>query len=97
MMLRPKTLTAVLGQVISGGVQGALLLNKEGTLLAFAGFDDKNARMTAAIASSIWVSYETYGKVAFNDDLMTSLTMQCEVCHCSSRGHDLIIFLYRME
>ena len=78
-MLRPKTLTQVLGQVISGGVQGALILNKEGTLLAFAGYDDKNARMTAAIASSIWVSYEKYGRVAFNEDPLKSYTMQCEV------------------
>lgn len=87
-MLRPKTLTQVLAEVISGGVQGSLLLNKEGTLLAFAGYDDKNARMTAAIASSMWIAYEKYGQVVFNEDDLKTFTVQCEVGRLVQRSVD---------
>ena len=77
-MLRPKTLTHVLSQVMSGGIEGALLLNKEGTLLAFAGYDDKSACMQAALASSMWCSYERSGKQALTEEQLKSYVMVCE-------------------
>lgn len=55
------------------------LFNKEGSLLAFSGYADKDARMTAAISSSIWLNYEKQGKIAFNDDSIKHFIIQCEV------------------
>lgn len=35
--------------------------------------------MMAAIASSVWLSYEKQGKVAFNEDSIKHFIIQCEV------------------
>lgn len=37
--------------------------------------------MTAAIASSIWTAYEKYGSMAFNEDRLKALTVECEDGH----------------
>ncbi|KAJ3133526.1 Ragulator complex protein lamtor2 [Physocladia obscura] len=57
---RVPALNAALSQVNSGGVQAALLLNPDGTLVAFAGGDEADARKYAAVAANIWVAYERH-------------------------------------
>lgn len=47
-------------------------------MLAYSGFEDKNARKFAAIASSIWMSYEKYGSIAFNEDRLNLITIKCD-------------------
>lgn len=88
-MLRALSLVKVLDQVKGDGVVGAILLNREGTLLAYSGLDDRTARMTAAIASNVWNYYDRIGKSVLSEEPLTRFTMKCEdgfisVCAVSS-------------
>lgn len=56
-MLKAKVLPKILEQATTHGVQGACLLNGEGSLLAWAGPDKKLDNIVGAISSSVFASY----------------------------------------
>lgn len=51
-------------------------------MLSYAGSGDRDAKVTAAIASSIWAAYEKNGKMAFHNDELKVIFMDCEVRIC---------------
>ncbi len=57
------------------------LLNQKGSLLAYAGSEDKDAKVTAAVASNIWAAYEKSGKLAFHNEGLKFMFLNCEVKH----------------
>ena len=50
--------------------------------MAYAGPEAKDAKVTAAIASSIWSAYEKNGKLAFYNEDLKMVFMDCEVNTC---------------
>lgn len=88
-MLKPRALADILSQTNTGGVQCTLLVNREGALLAYSGYRDKDARTTAALASSIWTNFERYGRQGFQEDKLNYTVVQLEVSYILDMKHKI--------
>jgi len=95
-MLKPRALTQVLAQANTDGVLSTLLLNNEGALLAFAGYDNKDARVTSAIASNIWSAYEKVARAC--SDQLRMIILECDVGNVAiARVANFLLCTYSKE
>lgn len=60
------------------------LLNNEGALLAYSGYGDKDAAVTAAIACNIWTTLQKSGTYGLVDDRLEFVLLDCGVGISSS-------------
>ncbi|KAI8068661.1 hypothetical protein BC940DRAFT_255566 [Gongronella butleri] len=57
-MLKPKVISQVLRQATRNGIKATLMLTQEGSLLAYAVDNDKNAKIYSAISANVWSNYK---------------------------------------
>ncbi|XP_003382796.1 PREDICTED: ragulator complex protein LAMTOR2-like [Amphimedon queenslandica] len=97
-MLKPKALTRVLEQANTGGIHCTLLLNQEGSLMAFAGKSEKKEHVTAAIAANIWMSYDKNSNATMEDKPLELIVLQCEDgCVAIKKVANLLLCIYAQK
>ncbi|KAI8055643.1 putative late endosomal/lysosomal MP1 interacting protein [Syncephalis plumigaleata] len=78
-MIKPKVIAQVLQQAVTGGVETALLLTRDGAILASATSGGADTNIRAAVAASVWKGYEAcLHSWSSLDDSLRSFMLQCE-------------------
>ncbi|KAI9203638.1 uncharacterized protein BJ171DRAFT_509153 [Polychytrium aggregatum] len=81
-MIKPRVISQLLAQANTGGVHSTLLLNLNGSLLAFAGGDDRFAKIIAAVVTNIWSTYQkntcVEAESASAPGQLQTLLLECE-------------------
>lgn len=90
-LLKPKSLNNVLAQTNTGGVKCTLLLNHEGSLLAYAGSSNTEAITIAALASTIWKNYQRYGNSALHEDKLKTAVIQSQEANLIVRNLSTVL------
>lgn len=90
-MLRPKTLNNILANVNTGGVKCTLLLNREGSLLAHAGGTSNDWTTIAALASTIWKTYQRCGNSVFHEDKLKCAVIQSQEANLVIRNLSTVL------
>eukprot|EP00051_Salpingoeca_urceolata_P006316 m.83848 g.83848 ORF g.83848 m.83848 type:complete len:124 (-) comp14777_c2_seq1:81-452(-) len=75
-MLRPRALADVLRQTTTGGVRETMLVQHDGSLVAYANQEQQESQVAGAIASNIWSAYTTHSSAAAEP--ITQLLVECE-------------------
>lgn len=109
-MLRPKALNKILASVNTGGVNCTLLLNKEGSLLAYAGGTSDDWVKIAALASTLWKNYQRCGNSVFQEDKLKKAVIQSDevnmvvrslssvlLCICSNQTVPLGMLMHKAD
>lgn len=90
-LLKPKALNNILAQTNTGGIRCTLLLNYEGSLLAYAGGTNDEAITIAALASTIWKNYQRYGNSALHEDRLKSAVIQSQEANLIVRNISTVL------
>jgi len=77
-MINPVALTKILEQANEDGILCTLLLNCQGSLVAFAGNEEQAIKVKATVASSIWTGYEHAKHNAINEETIKHLLISCD-------------------
>ncbi|KAL7677774.1 hypothetical protein ACOME3_004011 [Neoechinorhynchus agilis] len=68
-MFSQRALTATLERTNTSHIKSTILINEEGSILAYAGESENEAKLVAAIASNSWESSSRNGGSFLNQDL----------------------------
>mmetsp|Transcript_13530 Transcript_13530/g.38448 ORF Transcript_13530/g.38448 Transcript_13530/m.38448 type:complete len:121 (+) Transcript_13530:118-480(+) len=91
-MLKLKIIPQVLEQANTGGVEGTILVNAEGSLLSSAGKNAAETKSVAAIASNVWNSYQNTAEGAGNLEFLSLVCERASIVVTSCGNFLLVLY-----